>query len=143
LSFGRSTGPSPVDVAALKADILRTAEERNRENAIGWIQNLRSEVGARSELSQQQQMQLVTALENLETRLNNRITSTAEDIKAGTMRANVELYQTVSLQREQDVHRVNTRLDNVVEAHETKSRQTDEILDTLLQIVTNLKTPEN
>ena len=62
-------------------------------------------------------------------------------MRTGAEKANMELYQTVSQQRDQDLNRLNTRLDNFAEANETKFRQTDEILETLLQIITNLKQP--
>jgi hypothetical protein len=135
ISFGRSITSPAIDLAALKAEILRTAEEKNREAAIAWIQNLRSEIVlSRTDLTQQQQVQLVAAFNDLESRLNNRITATADDLRAGTQKSNFDLYQAVSLQRQQDLNSVNVRLDKIVEDNEIKARQTDAILETLLQI---------
>jgi hypothetical protein len=140
VSFGTSAQRG-VDPAALKADILRTAEERNREATMVWIRELRSEIGARTNLTQQQQVEMLAALATVENRLNNRIAATAEDIRGGVTRSNAGLYQVLTVQREQDLNRINSRVDRVVEANETKSRQTDEILETLLQIVSNLRQP--
>jgi hypothetical protein len=141
VSFGRAGSLGGVDVAALKADILNTAEERNRANAMAWIRDLRAELISRTDLTQQQQMQLVEALSGIETRLNGRMNATLDATRTGAEKANSELYQAVSLQRDQDLNRLNARLDNLAEANQTKFRQTDEILETLLQIVTNLKQP--
>ncbi len=143
ISFGSGRSLSSSDIAVLKADILRSAEERNREIALGYIQNLRSEIaGARTDLTQQQQIQLVAALDRLETRVNTRIAATADELKASSRNSAVSLYQTVSMQREQDINAVNARFDKVADNVEVKARQTDEILETLLQIANlNLKQP--
>mgnify|MGYP001118307061 CR=1 FL=1 len=135
VSFGQSTTTPAIDLVALKAEILRTSEEKNRETAIAWIQDLRSEIVlSRTNLTQQQQVELAAALNDLESRLNNQIAATAEDLKAGTQKSNFDLYQAVSLQRQEDLNSVNIRLDKIVEDNEIRARQTDAILDTLLQI---------
>jgi hypothetical protein len=143
VSFGRVSAKADIDVAALKADILKAADERNREAALGWIQDLRSEINnSRMDLTQQQQVQLVGALTGLESRINNRISATADELKAGAQKNSLDMYQAVSLQRDQDMGRINTRFDTVVENFDAKARQTDTILDTLLQIANlNLKQP--
>ena len=135
LSFGRADNAPGPDVAALKAEILQIVEERNREAALGWIQNLRSEIaGSRNELTQQQQVQLVAALATLESRLDSRMAATADDIRSGTQKSQADLYQTVSLQRSQDLNALNARLDSVAENAESRARETDAILETLLQV---------
>jgi len=143
LSFGTSRTISSSEIAALKADILRSTEETNREIALRYIQSLRTEMsGALANLGQQQQIQLFGALDRLETRVNNRIVTTADELKASSQNSTAGLYQTVSLQREQDINAVNARLDKVVDNVEVKAHQTDEILETLLQIANlNLKQP--
>ncbi len=143
LAFGKSRALSNSEIVALKADILRSTDERSREMALGYIQNLRSEIaGARADLGQQQQIQLIAALDRLETRVNTRISATAEDLKASTQSSAANLYQTVTFQRAQDINAVNARLDKVVDNVDVKARQTDEILETLLQIANlNLKQP--
>ncbi len=143
IGFGGGRAISNSDLAALRADILRSVEERNRENALGYIRILRSEIaGARTDLSQQQQIQLASALDRLENRVNTRIATTAEGLKADSQNSAASLYQTVSLQREQDMNAVSTRIDKVVDNVESRARQTDEILETLLQIANlNLRQP--
>lgn len=143
LSFGIGRSEAPIDINALKADILRTAEERNREFAIGYIQTLRSEItGSRLDLTQQQQVQLAAAFSSLESRLGQRIDAAAENVRAGSQKTAIDLYQTVSAQQTQDMNAVNTRIDKVADAVDTKARQTDTILETLLQVANlNLKQP--
>ena len=134
---------SATDAAALKAEILRAAGETSRASISGYVQDLRAEIaGTRADLSQQQQIQLVSALDRLESRLNGRISASAEEVKAAGQGTSVNLYQAVSLQREQDLRAINTRLDTTIDTFQAKARQTDDILDTLLQIANlNLKQP--
>jgi hypothetical protein len=141
VGFGRAGSRGGVDVASLKADVLKAVEARNQANAMALIQDLRAELVSRTDLTPQQQMQLVEALSGIETRFNSRMNITVDALRAGAEKANLELYQTVSVQRDQDLNRVNTRIDNIAEASEAKFRQTNEILETLLQIVANLKQP--
>jgi hypothetical protein len=143
VSFGGSGASSALDVAALKADILRLAEERNRELASGYIQILRTEISeSHMDLSQQQQIQLAAAFNVLESRLGNRIDDTARDIRAGNQKTAQDLYQAVSQQQAQDLNAVNSRIDKVIEDTETRARQTDTILETLFQIANlNLRQP--
>ena len=135
LSFGRSDTTAGSDVAALKAEMLRAAEERDRELAREWIRGLQSEMEQfRSELTSQQQTQLAAAMTSLEERFNSRITLTAGDLRGATQKSIVDLYRAVSQQHGQDFATINARLDSAVERSETRANQTDAILDTLLQI---------
>jgi hypothetical protein len=135
ISFGGSITSPAIDLAALKAEILRTAEEKNREADLAWVQDLRSQIAQScADLTQQQQAQLVAALTTLQSRLNSRIALAADDIRAGTQKSVVDVYQAVSLQRQEDLNGLNARLDKIVEDNEIKARQTDAILETLLQI---------
>lgn len=135
LSFGRGADAPALDVDALKAEILQAAEQRNRETALVWIQNLRTEIaGSRNELTQQQQVQLVAELSMLESRLSSRIAATADDIRTSTQKSDAELYQAVSLQRSQDMNAWNARVDAVTQSAEGHARETDAILETLLQV---------
>ncbi len=143
LSVGAVRGLSPADAAAIKTEILRAADEKSREMVFRYVQELRTELaGTRADLSQQQQIQLVSAMDRLESRLNDRISTTAENIRTTDQNTSMALYQTLSVQREQDIRTVNARLDTAVDNFQTKARQTDDILDTLLQIANlNLKQP--
>lgn len=136
ISFGRSIPSPAIDLAALKADILRTAEEKNREADLAWVQDLRSQIAQScANLTQQQQAQLVAALTALQSRLNSHITLTADDIRAGTQKSVVDLYQAVSMQRQEDLNGLNTRLDGAVARSEIRANRTDAILDALLQVL--------
>jgi hypothetical protein len=135
LSFGRSGGPSGSEVAALKAEILRTAEDRNREFAGELVRTLQSEIEQyRTDLTVEQRTQLAAALAGLEERFNNRMALTAADLRGTTQKSMAELYQAVSQQHTRDLTAVNARLDSAVERSEARANQTDVILDTLLQI---------
>jgi len=143
VTFGHSPAASALDAEALKAEILRVAEERNRELAVAYFRELRSELaGSQTALTQQQQVQLISALNILESRLNQRVDASAEDLKAGSRKSSLDLYQALALQRERDMNAVNTRIDKVIDNEEVKTRQTDTILETLLQVANlNLKQP--
>jgi hypothetical protein len=136
ISFGRSITSPTIDLAALKAEILRTAEEKSREADLAWVQDLRSQTAQScANLTQQQQAQLVAALTALQSRLNSHITLTADDIRAGTQKSIVDLYQAVSMQRQEDLNGLNTRLDGAVARSEIRANRTDAILDALLQVL--------
>jgi hypothetical protein len=143
VSFGRRLPASTLDVKALKDEILNAAEERNRTLAAAYFGALRGELqGAQGALTHQQQVQMISALNALETRFNQRMEANAADLRADTRKSTVEVYQAVSLQRQQDVNVLNTRIDKVIDESEVKNRQTDAILETLLQIANlNLKQP--
>ena len=135
LSFGRSDTTAEPDLAALKAEVLRAADERNREFAKELLGGLQSGIErVRTELTSQQRTQLAAAMTSLEERFNNRITLTAGDLRGATQKSMVDLYRAVSQQNEQDFATINARLDSAVERSEARANQTDAILDTLLQI---------
>ncbi len=61
------------------------------------------------------------------------MTETVQAVQAKTDRSLSDLYATVNLQRERDVNGINDRIDRVALNTETRSNQTDAILETLLQ----------
>lgn len=134
LSFGGRALPAGSDAATLRSDILQAAEEKNRQSDLAWVQSLRSELAAsHTDLSQQQQVLLAAALTGLESRLTNRIAATTENVTSSTQKSIVNLYQAVSLQRQEDLGTINTRIDSLAESSEAQARQTNAVLDTLLQ----------
>ena len=134
VSFGRGSATAAIDAIALKADILKTAEDRNREAALGWIKDMRSEIAnSRTELTQQQQIQLVAALTGLESRLTNRMALTTDEIRTGTKESIATVYRAVSLQHQEDMQTISARVDRVAADGEVSARRTDAILDMLLQ----------
>ena len=126
---------SKLYTASLEADILRVVEERSRKDNLELLRVLRAEI-ARSDraISDRQRALLQTALLNLEERLGGRITETAATMQQATNRSLEEFYQTVSLQRESDMTRINNRISRIAVSGEAKSNQTDAILETLLQV---------
>jgi len=135
VSFGTSGSLKSSDIATLKTDILNAAAAQNREAATDWFQRLRYEFEqSRADLTQEQQAQLVAAIGNLESRINSRISSTTDDLRSGTQKSISDMYRTVSLQQEQDFDVMNTRLNQAAAGIATKDRQTDAILDTLIQV---------
>lgn len=141
LSFGRTPAQRPVDLAALKTDIMQAVDQRNRATTAALVQDLWEEVSStRADLTHDQQIQLVAALTGLENRLNTRIALTADDIRTGTQKSLAELYQVLSQEQEHSQATLNARLDEEANARETKTRQTDAVLDTLIQVANlNLK----
>jgi predicted anti-sigma-YlaC factor YlaD len=135
ISFGRGSAGAEIDVAAMKTDILQAADERSRAFTLTRIRDLRSEIAdVQSGLTNEQQSRLVAALTTLESRLSNRISATADDFRTATQKASADLYQTISLQRSQDLTAINARFNSAAENDDQKARQTDAILDTLLQV---------
>ncbi len=143
ISFGSNGLPAGQDLVALKSDIVQAVAEKNREADLAWVRDLRAEMAAsRTDLTQQQQALLVAALSSMESRLANRIAVTTNDVAANTRKSIMDLYQTVSLQRQEDLGTINARVDNLAEASSAKARQTDAVLETLLQFAnTSLRQP--
>lgn len=140
LSIGRaSAGLS--DPVSFKADILKTVEQKNQEAAVAWIQGLRDELArTHADVTQEQKTELVAALSSLETRLDSRIALTADETRTATQKSLVDLYQMLSQQREHDLNVIDSRFSLDADSREVRTRQTDVILDTLLQVANlNLK----
>jgi predicted anti-sigma-YlaC factor YlaD len=143
LSFGRTPAQGISDLASFKADILKTAEQKNQEAALAWIQGLRDELErTHADVTQEQKTQLVAALSSLETRVDDSIAVTANDTRTATQKSLVELYQMLSQQREHDLNAIDSRFRLDADSREVKARETDVILDTLIQVANlNLKQP--
>jgi hypothetical protein len=131
MSFGRND----IDVAALKKDILKSAEEKNREAGASWLQEARAEIArSRADLTRQQQTELTAALARLDSRFTGRLTLAEGRMRDDTQKLAVGLYKTVAQQRAQDLGIINVRFDSIETNHAIDARQTDAILDTLLQV---------
>jgi hypothetical protein len=141
ISFGGAAAlksasqPAPgVDTQALEAKILRLAEERSREEVLDWVRTLRGEIAqGNRQMDARQRMVLQAALTNVENRMASTLSATVQTVEAKTDRSLSDLYATVNLQRERDVNAFNDRIDRVALNGETRSNQTDAILETLLQ----------
>ncbi len=123
------------DITALKTEILKAAEAQNREAMREWVQSLQVDLSyMRADLTRQQQAYLDVALSNLESQFNERIILASDSVRDGAERSMLQIYQTVSMQHQDDVEDLNARLDDVILTGDTRARQTDAILETLLQI---------
>jgi hypothetical protein len=127
------------DVDALKKEILQTAEKKNSETRALWFQEVQTEIArAGANLTKQQKAELTTALARLDSHLIGRLTATESRIHLDTQTTAVNLYRNITQERTQertrDLNYINLRLDSIEvnNAHET--RQTDAILNTLLQV---------
>ncbi len=133
--WSMSFGSGGIDTAALKRDILKTVDDKNREAKAAWILEVRSEIDrTRSELTKQQQAELTAALTRLDSRLTGRLTGIEGRIRHDTQNLAADLYGTVAQQRAQDIGAINARFDSIEVNNAIKTRQTDSILDTLLQV---------
>ncbi len=143
LSFGRAAALSASDLNTVRDEILQAAEQKNRENTAALLQDLRAQFDrTRADMTQEDQLRLVAAVNTLEARLDNRIALTADDIRTGTQKSMAELYQLLSQQQDRNLATISTRLDTESISRETKEKQTDAVLDTLIQVANlNLKQP--
>ncbi len=130
-----SFGHSDVDIIALKRDILKTAENSNREARDAWLQEVRAEIAlSRADLTRQQQAQLAAGLAHLESSFIERLILTEGRMRDETQKQAVALYRTVAQQRAQDLDAINLRFDGMETYNAIETRQTDAILNTLLQV---------
>jgi len=135
LSFGRGGASAGIDTAALKAEILQAAEENNREAAREWIRNIQLEIArSHEDLTDQQRLMLAGSLSDLESRITGRLDLTAAELRSGNEKSMVDLYRTLSLEQQQQVNAVQTRIDGVIESQQERTRETDAVLETLLQV---------
>jgi hypothetical protein len=142
VSFGAAQGLAPgtnrepaFDADAFKAEILKAADEQNRRSFREWYQSLEVDLSRlRGDITRQQQAVLDAALSNLESRFNDRIILASDALRDSSEQSILHLYQTVSRQHQEDMQSLDARLLNMAETSENKSRQTDAILDTLVQV---------
>ncbi len=131
ISFGRSD----FDAAAFKQDILTAAEKRNQESGIALIREMRSEIErSQTNLTQQQQVQLMATLARLDSRITGRIATSEGRVKDDTQKLVSDLYGVIAQQRTQDLEAIKLRFDSTDVNNAIKARQTNEILGTLLQV---------
>jgi hypothetical protein len=129
LSFGGT------DIEALKADILKAAEEQNRGFLNTRIQEMSAEIEQSSAAAERQHREYVAAeLSRLGSKLGKRVELVEGSMKTDTQDMVFDVYQTVSRQRAQDLGIMNLRFDAIEANNAIKARQTSDILGTLLQV---------
>jgi len=130
-----SFNSSAIDAAALKKDILKTAEELNRQVRIAWTQKVRGEIeNSFTDLTTKQRDELMAALARLDSRLTGRLDVAETRIKDDKQKLASEIYHTVDQQRAQDLEVINLRFDSFELNNAIQGRQTDAVLDTLVQL---------
>jgi hypothetical protein len=146
VSFGKmplthsTIAPAAANVEALKQELLTAVDERLRIEHLQWAQVVQSELKQSTKRLDQQQRQLIrTALEDLETRLNSRMNLAQTVLEKQNDQAFLTVYDAFQSQREQDLTRIYTGLTQMVARGAIKERQTDAILNTLLEVA-ELKT---
>ena len=124
-----------IDVAALREDILKTAEERNRQATAAWAQKVRDDIESSfTDLTREQRDELMTSLAQLDARLTGGLDTVETRMKDNTQKLETEIYQTVDQQRAQDLEVINLRFDSFELNNAIQGRQTDAVLDTLVQL---------
>jgi Putative zinc-finger len=146
VSFGKmpmdhsATPPTVANVDALKQELLTAVEEKLRTERLQWVELVQSELRqSTTKLNQQQRQLFRTALEDLETRLNSRMDLAQTVLEKKNDQAFLTVYDAFQSQREQDLTRIYTGLTQMVARGAIKERQTDAILNTLLEVA-ELKT---
>jgi hypothetical protein len=130
LSFGHSD----IDVGSLKKDILRTANENDHKAKAAWLQEVRAEIErSQAELARQAQNERTSALAHLDSLLTGRINLAEGRLRGYSQNLALNLFGTVAQQRAKDLQVINLRFDSIEENNAIETRQTDAILDTLLQ----------
>jgi hypothetical protein len=124
-----------IDVAALKEDILKTAGERNTQATAAQTQRVRDDLeGSFADLSKDQREEFMAALAQMDSRFAGRLDTTEAEIKEDTQKLVSEIYQAVNRQRARDLEVINLRFDSFEMNSAIKDRQTNAVLDTLVQV---------
>jgi hypothetical protein len=132
--FRANFGGNSFDIVALKNEILKAADARGRESRVALIQEMRSEIArSGSDLSQKRQVEFARALMRADARFDRRVAQSEDNLRNDSRRMIAALYQTISQQRARDLDLINLRFASAQANDALKTRQTDEILDTLLQ----------
>jgi uncharacterized protein YdaU (DUF1376 family) len=129
-----SLNRNEIDVAALKRDFLKAAEQQNQNALAIWSQEMRTEIArSRAELTQQQKTELTAALNRLDTRIKGRVTSAEERMHNNAQQLAADVYRAVSQDRARDLDFINLRFDNIEATNAIETRQNNAIFGTLLQ----------
>jgi hypothetical protein len=123
-----------IDVVALKKDILKTAEEKNIQARAALLQEVQAEIGrSRTDLTQQQKVELTAALNRLDSRIAGRMNASENNVRDDMRNVAAGLYRTVAQDRAQDLRFINLRFDSIETNNAIETRQTDAMISTLLQ----------
>ena len=123
-----------VDVSKLKKEFLEAADEQNLRTVENFLQEVRAEIAhSNAELTQQQKTELAAALNRMDGRLTGRLKQTEGRVREDAQKMAGDVYRTVSQQRARDLSLIDLRFDGIETKSALEIRQTDAILNTLLQ----------
>ncbi|HVN80645.1 MAG TPA: hypothetical protein VMW38_16735 [Terriglobia bacterium] len=141
LSFGKPPLPRPTgmttgeETEVLKHELLMVMEEKLRQERLEFTRLIQAELKRSTALRNRQQRQLLqTALESMETRFNSQLTTAGKTLEARNDQALLSLIGAWQAQREQDLARINVSFEHMQAQGQLKERQTDNILNTLIQV---------
>jgi hypothetical protein len=130
-----SLGRSHADPATLKKEILEAVEKKNQESRAAWAHEAHIEIARLQDtLTQQQKIQLAAAVAGMNSRITERIADSEGSVRNDTQKLISDIYRITAQQRVRDLEAINLRFDSADVNHAIESRQTSEILDTLLQV---------
>jgi uncharacterized membrane protein len=124
-----------IDVTALKTDFLKAAQAQNQRAAGSFLQEVRAEIArSHTDLTQQQKAELTAALDRVDSRMTRRLKLVEGSARDDAQKTAVDVYRIISQQRAQDLNLINLRFDGIEASSTLETRQTDAILNTLLQV---------
>jgi anti-sigma factor RsiW len=129
LAAGRTADP-----AAFREEILRAAGERQRAADEALVREIRAEIErARAESSGRQREYVDAALSGLDRKFGARLAASEERTGEDTRRLVAAAYHLTAQQRALDLNVINARFDTIEAVDAIKTRQTRDILGTLLE----------
>jgi Putative zinc-finger len=142
IGFGRlperrpAAPPVPqMDTSALESRILKIVAEKSRQDNLEFLRTLRAEMArSNKSIGREQRALLEQAINNVELRMGQLVSTTAANLEKKTDRSVQEAYRKVSLERARDLAAIDNRMNLLAINGEVKSTQTDAILATLLQV---------
>jgi hypothetical protein len=96
---------------------------------------VRAEIArSHTDLTQQQKAELTAALDRVDSRMTRRLKLVEGSARDDAQKTAVDVYRIISQQRAQDLNLINLRFDGIEASSTLETRQTDAILNTLLQV---------
>lgn len=138
VSFGaapKAPAVTPQELAAVQKQWQLAMEKQLAEQRQDYLQLVRQIIDESSrKLSRRQRETMQVTLTTLEQRLAKRADSEAIRQQAKMNQTAEELYAVLQAERQQDIRQINATLAEIVRQGNLKSRQTDAILETLVQV---------
>ncbi len=129
LAVGRTADP-----AAFREEILRAAGERQRAADEALVREIRAEIErARAESSARQREYVDATLAGFDRKVGARLAASEERTGEDARRLVAAAYQLSAQQRALDLNVINARFDTIEAVDAIKTRQTRDILGTLLE----------